>query len=82
MNKKIKKILVVTVAVICLIFGVLGLVLPFLQGILFLAIGFLLLSFAFPQVRFYIEEHTKRYPRLYKVIEKIEGWLQKIIGEV
>jgi len=38
-----------------IIFGLVGLVLPFLQGILFLAIGFILLSLWSPRIREYMD---------------------------
>ena len=82
MQKKIKRGVVFTLGVVFIILGLLGLVLPFLQGILFLAIGLLLFSFYSPKVRLWIERHTKKYPRLFLVTKKIEGWLTKIIGEI
>jgi uncharacterized membrane protein YbaN (DUF454 family) len=44
--------------------GVLGLFLPILQGILFLAIGAYLLSLESPMARRVIERIRRRYPRL------------------
>lgn len=82
MQKKIKKVIVLTIGIIFIIFGLLGLVLPFLQGIIFLAIGFFLISFYFPKVYLWIERHTKKYPRLSEKIKKIEVWIRKFIGEI
>ncbi len=44
--------------------GVLGLFLPILQGILFLAIGFYLLSLESPWAHRKIEQMRERYPKL------------------
>ena len=44
--------------------GILGLVLPVLQGILFLAIGFYLLSLESPWVHRKMDQVRDRYPRL------------------
>ena len=82
MYKKAKKILVLTIGIIFIIVGVFGLVLPFLQGIIFLAIGLILVSLCFPRARFWINKHAQRYSRLFSVINKIETWLIKFIGEV
>ena len=42
--------------------GILGLFLPILQGILFLAIGLVILSRRSPRVRLLIRKLAKRYP--------------------
>jgi len=44
--------------------GILGLFLPILQGILFLAIGFYLLSLESPWVHRKMEQMRERYPKL------------------
>lgn len=82
MDKKTKKVLILTAGITFIILGLFGLVLPFLQGILFLAIGLTLLIFYFPEIRPYIHKHTTKYPSLHAKIEKIEEWLKKIIGEI
>jgi len=64
------------------VLGVLGLALPFLQGILFLAIGLILLSIASPKIRKWIESHTKRYPKFHNMVQKTEKWITNIIGTV
>lgn len=51
------------------VLGVVGLVLPILQGFLFLAIGFYLLSLESPRVRRFVDRTLARYPRLAKVYE-------------
>ena len=42
--------------------GILGLFLPILQGILFLAIGMIILSRRSPRVRLLVRKLAKRYP--------------------
>ncbi len=69
-------------AILFIILGLIGLVLPFLQGFLFLAIGVVLLSLVFVQVKEFRHKHTARFPRLHKIIEDTEGWIIKYIGEV
>ncbi|MEK7190548.1 MAG: hypothetical protein AAB661_02175 [Patescibacteria group bacterium] len=82
MQKKAKKVLVLTIAIIFIVLGLIGLVLPFLQGILFLAIGLFLLSLYSPSTRLWIEKHTEKYPRLFAIVKKVDNWLTKIIGEI
>ncbi len=80
MNRHTKRILVLSAGVVCIILGVVGLVLPFLQGFLFLAIGLLLLSLYSPRVREWMDTHTKRYPTLHNTVAKVEGWIVRVIG--
>ena len=82
MQKKVKKVLILTVGIIFILLDLVGLVLPFLQGIIFLAIGFILISLCFPKIRLWVNKHTKKYPHLFAVIEKIEKWMIKFIGEI
>jgi uncharacterized membrane protein YbaN (DUF454 family) len=82
MNRKVKKVLILIVGIIFIILGLFGLVLPFLQGILFLIIGFILVSFYFPKVRLLMKKHVERHPHLSPTINKIEAWIVKFIGEI
>ena len=80
MYKHTKRILVLSLGVIFIVLGLVGLVLPFLQGFLFIAIGLLLLSLYSPTVRRWVDKHTKKYPKLHATVEKVEGWIVGIIG--
>ena len=80
MRKHIKRTLILSAAVLCILLGLLGLVLPFVQGVLFIAIGLILLSLCSPTMREWMEIHTKRYPKLHAVVERMERWMVKIIG--
>ena len=75
MSKKAKKVLILSVAIIFIILGFFGLVLPFV-------IGVFLLSFYSLKARLWIEKHTKKYPRLFSITKKVEAWMAKIIGEI
>ena len=80
MNPHIKRILLFTAACAFITLGLLGLALPFLQGILFLAIGLILLSIASPTARSWIEHHTRKYPKFHNWVEEIEKKITDIIG--
>lgn len=80
--KKAKRILMISIGTIFILVGLAGLVLPFLQGFLFLFIGIFLLSFYFPKTRFWINKHTEKYPHLDKIVKSIEKWMAKILGEI
>ena len=67
-----KRLIRNTLGVLFIILGLAGLVLPFLQGILFLAIGALLLS---PDIKFFakIENYiSRRAPRVGRAIKRLK----------
>ena len=80
MNQHLKRILVLTVGIVCIVLGFAGLALPFLQGFLFLAIGFILISMVSPAVRTWMEHHTRKFPKVHAMVEKIEKKITDIIG--
>ncbi len=57
--------------------GVVGLVLPFLQGVLFIVIGLLLLSREVPWARRVLDRLRGRYPRLGGVIARSDAWITR-----
>jgi uncharacterized protein len=61
---RLRRFAILAAGWIFVVLGVLGLFLPILQGILFLAIGFYLLSLESPWARRFIEKMRQRYPRL------------------
>lgn len=69
-------------AMVFIVLGIAGMVLPFLQGFLFLAIGIILLSLWSPAVREFMDTHTIKYPKLHKLVKDVESRVVKIIGEV
>jgi uncharacterized membrane protein YbaN (DUF454 family) len=82
MKKKAKKIIISSLGIFFILFGLFSLVVPFLQGILFLIIGFLLLSFCFPQTNTILKRYLHKHPHLIEKIEKIEKKIKKFIGEI
>ncbi len=82
MNREFKRILVVFAGVVFIVLGLIGLALPFLQGFLFLAVGFILLSISSPRFRAWAIVHTVRYPKTHAILEKIEKWVLGVIGPV
>lgn len=82
MKKKIKKVLILTIGIGFILFGLLGLLLPLLQGILFLIIGFMILSLYFPKIRFHIQKHAQKNKHSFSMFNKAEKWIAKVIGEI
>ena len=75
---RLKKTLHMILAVFFIALGILGLVLPIINGVVFLLIGFILLSFESP----YIEEHLRRIAKKNKHIDnwynKLDVWMRKL----
>ena len=82
MKRKAKKILILAIGIIFIILGIAGLFLPFLQGILFLVIGLILISLCFPNMRPHIKRHAERQRHVSSAVNKVEEWIAKYIGEI
>lgn len=82
MMKNTKRAAVLVVAVLFLVLGTVGLVLPFLQGILFLAVGIILLFFLFPSLRERTQKHTIKYPKFHAMLLKMEDYIGRILGDI
>ena len=80
LKKEAKRVLVLTLATAFLLLGLAGLVLPVLQGWLFLAISALLFSMYSPSLRAWLARRTEPYPWLHKVVDRAEGWTTRIFG--
>lgn len=81
MRRHFKRSLISIAGLIFVILGVIGLVLPFLQGILFIAIGLILLSIVSPSIRDWMERHTRRWPQLHEFVQKVEKQVADFVGE-
>ncbi len=79
-KKQLKKILVLAVATVFFVLGLVGLVLPVLQGWFFLAISALLFSMYSPTLRAFIDRHTVKYPKLHAFVERAQGWTTRVFG--
>lgn len=80
MRKKIKRTVISVLGVFFVLMGILGLVMPFLQGFFFLAIGLILISIYSPTLRGWIKTQARPYPKFYATVEKVEAWIMKNIG--
>ncbi len=82
MRPKLKRTAIFASGIICIPIGIAGLVLPFLQGILFLALGIVLLSISSPEARQWLERHTRRFPPIHAAVEKMEQLVVRVIGRL
>jgi uncharacterized membrane protein YbaN (DUF454 family) len=79
-KKQLKKILVLTLAGVFFVLGLAGLVLPVLQGWLFLAISALLFSMYSPALRAWLERNTARYPKIHAFVGRAQAWTTRVFG--
>ncbi len=84
MQEKFKHYLIIAFGWFFLILGIIGLFLPFLQGILFILIGLYLLSYEYHWARCIFKTLKKRYPKMYKkfydIKEKTSEKFEKILS--
>ncbi|MEX2644007.1 MAG: PGPGW domain-containing protein [Acetobacterales bacterium] len=69
-RSRLQRIGILVAGWLMILLGIVGLVLPFLQGILFLAIGVYLLSLESVWVKRRLDRLEQRYPQLYTTREK------------
>ncbi|MDQ5955390.1 MAG: hypothetical protein QG621_393 [Patescibacteria group bacterium] len=82
MKRHIKRTAILVLACVCLLLGLAGLVLPILQGVLFLAVSLVLFPILSPTIGTWAETHTRKYPKVHAVVKRVEDWLRRVIGEV
>ena len=82
MKKRIKKGVVVIFALLFLVLGAIGFMLPFLPGFIFIAVALILLSLISLTMRNYIEKHTSKYPVFHRLISKMDGFIRRVVGEI
>ena len=62
--------------------GVLGLFLPFLQGLLFLLVGLYLLSLESARARLYRQKLLTRYPNLARAMDRARAFIHRLRDRV
>lgn len=75
---QIKKTLHVTLALLLILLGMAGLILPLLNGILFLLLGFILLSFESPYTEERLTRIAHRYNMTGNLYDKLYAWMKKL----
>ena len=82
MKYQAKRVIVLALGLVFIVLGVIGLALPFLQGFLFLAIGILLSSLYSPATRAWLDKHTVKYPKMHKVVLKVEDFARRALDKI
>ena len=63
-----------------MLLGVVGVFLPFLQGVIFLIIGLVILSFEFSSIDERMIKYLEKYPQANSVYAKMRKFLEKYLG--
>lgn len=77
MQPRIKKLLSVITGWSCIVLGILGLFLPFLQGILFLLVGLLILSKHYAFAQRWVDKLKHRFPAAFNLAHEFRVRLMK-----
>ena len=80
MKSHMKRALVLAFGCTFLALGIVGLVLPFLQGILFIIIGILLLSVYSKTIQDGLELHAHRFPKVHELVARIRARIAEFIS--
>ena len=70
MKPRSKRILVLTTGWSFIFLGIVGLVLPFLQGLLFILLGIIILSSQYAWARLLMAKLRKRFPKIGRVADQ------------
>ena len=82
MTETLKRLVAVVLGLLFLVLGVVGLFLPVLQGILFLAIGLSLLSYGSPWGERLRRRMRERFPAMARRLERITRRAKLVVAAV
>lgn len=86
MQPRKKRMVVLIVGWSFILLGVAGLVLPFLQGVLFILIGLFILSSQYAWARLILSKLRKRFPKIGRFADaaaaKAAQWLKRLSGGI
>lgn len=82
MIKHTKRTLIFLLAVLFVVIGIAGFVLPLIPGLVFIAIALAIFSIFFPVIGERAQYHTRKYPKVQKVIRDMEERVRRMVGEL
>ena len=81
MAKHVKRISIQTIGVFLLLLGIAGVILPVLQGLVFLILGLAFLSIYSEWAKKSLRYVGSKHPKADTLVTKLEQWVLKIVGE-
>jgi len=82
MKRHVKRISIQTLGFFCLLLGVAGIILPVLNGTIFLLAGLILLSVYSPRAKHWLNRIGDQHPKAQQIVRKLEGMVHRVVGEV
>lgn len=76
--KTAKRTFYIFIAFLLIFIGICGLILPILNGIIFLLLGFILLSFESPYIHRHLQRLASKNEQLSRWYLKLDTWMRKI----
>lgn len=73
-----KRTFYIFLAILLIIVGICGLVLPILNGVIFLLLGFILLSFESPYIHHHLQRLAAKNDHINTWYKKLDAWMRKI----
>jgi uncharacterized membrane protein YbaN (DUF454 family) len=80
MKRQLKRVLILSIGSAFILLGIAGLFLPFLQGILFLIVGLVILSKESKAAHRILERWRERHPELHSKVEALKKRLKRRLG--
>lgn len=81
MARHIKRIGIQALGFAFILLGVAGLVLPILNGTIFLLAGLVLLSVYSERAKAILHKIGRQHPQAERAVIKVERWVHKVVGE-
>lgn len=76
--KSAKRTLYIVIALLLITVGIFGLVLPILNGVLFLLLGFILLSFESSYIHYHLQKIASKNDTINAWYKKLDSWMRRV----
>ncbi len=81
MAKHAKRIGIQAVGLAFMLLGVLGILLPVVNGSIFIILGLILLSIHSTRIKKFLHTQSKRHPKAEAAVQRMEAFILKWVGE-
>ena len=82
MNVQLKRVLVLIVGWAFILFGIVGLFLPILQGVLFIIIGLVILSSEYAWAHHLLSKVRMRFPKISRVADQASEKARAVLSRI
>lgn len=82
MIRHTKRTIIFLLAILFVILGFAGLVLPLIPGLVFFALSLIIFSIFFPTIGEWVRRHTIKYPRFHAVIVNLDERVRRMMWDL